>query len=325
MRIGITSTIPLEVVLAAGHTLVDLNNVFMASPSPAALVEAAERSGFPRTSCGWIKGIYGALKELRPVDAVVAVTGGDCSNTHALAETLVLDGMSIIPFSYPAERSRELLEAEMERFASAFGVTLRMAEETRRSIEPLRRKLDELDRLLAAGALPAADYHLLALSASDLASDPSSYERELDSALRAARRARPRREGLPVALLGVPPIITDLFDLLEDASLRVVFDEIPRQFTMTWREGDIVEQYLAYTYPYGMSGRMMDIRRECALRGVRAVVHYTQSFCFRGIEDVVLRRLVGLPVLTVEGDAPAPGDERLRLRVESFAEVVAGG
>ncbi|RKY21976.1 MAG: 2-hydroxyacyl-CoA dehydratase [Planctomycetota bacterium] len=325
MRVGITSTIPLEIVLAAGHTLVDLNNVFMASPSPAALVEAAERSGFPRTSCGWIKGIYGALKELRPVDAVVAVTGGDCSNTHALAETLVLDGMAIIPFSYPAERSRELLEAEMERFASAFGVTLRMAEEARRSIEPLRRKLDELDRLLAAGVLPAADYHLLALSASDLASDPASYERELDSALRAARRARPRRDGLPVALLGVPPIITDLFDLLEDASLRVVFDEIPRQFAMTWREGDIVEQYLAYTYPYGMSGRMMDIRRECALRGVKAVVHYTQSFCFRGIEDVVLRRLVGLPVLTVEGDAPAAGDERLRLRVESFAEVVAGG
>ncbi|RLB69432.1 MAG: 2-hydroxyacyl-CoA dehydratase, partial [Deltaproteobacteria bacterium] len=34
MKIGITSTIPVEVVLAAGHTPCDLNNIFISASDP---------------------------------------------------------------------------------------------------------------------------------------------------------------------------------------------------------------------------------------------------------------------------------------------------
>jgi len=50
-RVGITTTIPCEVLLAAGLRPVDLNNVFVSDPDPARLVEEAERRGFPSNIC----------------------------------------------------------------------------------------------------------------------------------------------------------------------------------------------------------------------------------------------------------------------------------
>ena len=64
-RVGFTTTIPVEVVLAAGLTPVDLNNLFIADPGARALAAEAEASGFPRTICTWIKGIYAALQHHR--------------------------------------------------------------------------------------------------------------------------------------------------------------------------------------------------------------------------------------------------------------------
>ena len=60
-RVGLTTTIPVEVVLAANLTPVDLNNLFIADPLALARVSQAEAAGFPRTLCAWIKGIYAAL------------------------------------------------------------------------------------------------------------------------------------------------------------------------------------------------------------------------------------------------------------------------
>ena len=41
-RIGMTTTVPVEVILAAGHVPVDLNNVFITGSEPMRQVEAAE-------------------------------------------------------------------------------------------------------------------------------------------------------------------------------------------------------------------------------------------------------------------------------------------
>ncbi len=48
-RIGFTSTIPVEAVLAAGLVPVDLNNAFVTHDGRSDLIEIAERAGFPAT------------------------------------------------------------------------------------------------------------------------------------------------------------------------------------------------------------------------------------------------------------------------------------
>ena len=63
-RVGFTTTIPVEVLLAGGRVPVDLNNVFIGAGNPAEYVRHAEADGFPRNSCGWIKGIYGIVRLL---------------------------------------------------------------------------------------------------------------------------------------------------------------------------------------------------------------------------------------------------------------------
>jgi len=99
--IGITTTVPTEVLLAAGYQPVDLNNLFISDPDPERLVDIAERAGFPINCCTWIKGIYGVVMD-QGIDTVLCVTSGDCSNTIMLMEVLKLKGCNVIPFSYPA-------------------------------------------------------------------------------------------------------------------------------------------------------------------------------------------------------------------------------
>jgi benzoyl-CoA reductase/2-hydroxyglutaryl-CoA dehydratase subunit BcrC/BadD/HgdB len=62
-RIGFTTTIPLEILVAAKRQPVDLNNLFITSGRSHELIEEAELAGFPRNVCGWIKGIYAAVLE----------------------------------------------------------------------------------------------------------------------------------------------------------------------------------------------------------------------------------------------------------------------
>ena len=72
-KIGITSTIPVEVVLAAGDVPVDLNNVFINDPDPARFIRYAEDAGYPRNICCWIKGLFGLVMQTRCADAVIAL------------------------------------------------------------------------------------------------------------------------------------------------------------------------------------------------------------------------------------------------------------
>ena len=84
----------------------------------------------------------------------------------------------------------------------------------------------------------------------------------------------------------------------------------------------LTEQYREYTYPYSFFERLKDIRWEVARRQARGVVHYVQSFCFRQIEDILLREEVDLPVLTLEGDEPGPLDGRTKIRIQAFLEML---
>ena len=144
--IGITSTIPVEIIFAAGMVPVDLNNIFITSPQAAAWVEEAEEDGFPRTLCSWIKGIYAALKHRPDIRRVIAVTQGDCSNTQALTEILLHQGIEVHHFNYPYDRDPELLKKNLEGLMETFGVSWSKVNRVKKRMASIRRLLACLDR-----------------------------------------------------------------------------------------------------------------------------------------------------------------------------------
>ena len=87
-------------------------------------------------------------------------------------------------------------------------------------------------------------------------------------------------------------------------------------------EDDIVKTYLNFTYPYDIYRRIEDINNNIKLRNLDGIIHYTQSFCFRGIEDIVLRKKLDIPILTIEGDKPGELDSRTKLRIEAFIDML---
>lgn len=323
MKIGMTTTVPVEVILAAGHTPVDLNNVFITSPDAAGMVAQAEVDGYPRTSCAWIKGIYtAALRERIPT--VIAVTQGDCAQTHAMIETLGEEGVRIIPFAYPYDRDEELLRLQIQRLCEHLGVSWEQAEAQRERLRPLREKIAELDRLTwRDGLVNGRENHYYQVSCSDFNGSPERFEAEVDDFLASARERAPREASVRIGVAGVPTIYSDLYEFIEGLDASVVLNEIQRQFTMADRlDCGLLEQYRRYTYPYQLAGRIEDLRRQIELRRIDGLIHYTQAFCFRQIQDLLLKRHLDVPVLTVEGEGPARLDARTRLRLEAFVETL---
>ncbi|MEZ4483073.1 MAG: 2-hydroxyacyl-CoA dehydratase [Syntrophotaleaceae bacterium] len=144
--VGFTTTIPLEILIAAGRRPLDLNNVFITDPACHDLIDEAEMAGFPRNSCGWIKGLYGATLR-RGIQEIIAVTEGDCSNTKALMEVLQLHGVNTVPFAFPYDRSAATLAHEIDKLADHFGVSPEQIETARQHLNQVRRKVHEIDRL----------------------------------------------------------------------------------------------------------------------------------------------------------------------------------
>jgi benzoyl-CoA reductase/2-hydroxyglutaryl-CoA dehydratase subunit BcrC/BadD/HgdB len=321
-RVGFTSTIPLEVLVAAGAVPVDLNNIFITHPDKNNLVEDAELAGFPRNVCAWIKGIYSAVVA-SGVTEMVAVTEGDCSYAKALMEVLSLQGVRVQPFAYPAGREPEPLRSEIEKLMAHFGVGWDDVNCAKARLDRIRRKVHEIDRLSwQEDRVTGEENHYFQVCTSDMNGDPDAFEAEVDTFLAEAARRPARKERLRLALLGVPPIVSGLYGFLEQRNARVVFNETQRQFAMPYRIADLVEQYRAYTYPYDIFHRIEDIAREVEARRIDGVIHYVQSFCFRQIEDMVIRKSIPLPILTLEGDKPGEVDARTKIRVEGFLELL---
>lgn len=322
-KVGITTTVPAEVIYAAEWVPVDLNNVFITDENPQALVEEAELAGYPRNLCAWIKGIYSTVLKHRDIQTIVAVTQGDCSNTHALMETLQLAGIEVVPFAFPYDRDPDLLRLQIEKMMSFFGVSWKQVQVTKERLDRVRSRVWELDRLTwEENRVGGWENHLYQVSCSDFNGDPEKFAVEVDDFVKQAQAAPPREEELRLGYIGVPPIVGELYQYLEERGARVVFNETQRQFTMPFETGDLVEQYRLYTYPYGIFFRLEDIRREAATRKLDGIIHYAQSFCFRQIEDLIIRKKIDLPVLTLEGDKPNRLDARTRMRLDVFLDML---
>jgi benzoyl-CoA reductase/2-hydroxyglutaryl-CoA dehydratase subunit BcrC/BadD/HgdB len=322
--VGLTSTVPVEILFASGARPVDLNNVFITSESPEELLAQAESAGFAHNVCAWIKGLYSVVMN-HGIKTVLAVTGGDCSNTIALAEVLSHRGVRIVPFAYPLSMDRGFLMNQMEALRHEFHTTWSDIKRVKARLDRIRDKLAELDRLtFEKNVVSGFDNHLFLVSSSDFASDPDGFEKKLDLFMAEARGRTPMKEEIRLGYLGVPPIFPQIYDYIESLGARVVFNEVQRQFSMPFHEKDIVEQYLRYTYPYEVRGRIEDIRRAITERHLDGVIHYTQTFCHRQIYDILLRESLSVPILTLEGDRPGRIDSRTAVRVETFIEILRG-
>jgi benzoyl-CoA reductase/2-hydroxyglutaryl-CoA dehydratase subunit BcrC/BadD/HgdB len=322
--VGFTTSIPVEVLVAAGRRPVDLNNAFISSQDAHLFVQRAERNGFPSTCCAWMRGIYGVLPTLE-VEEVIAVVRGDCSQTQALMEVLQMEGTRVYPFAYPYDRTVQAMQEEIQKLRDHFGARDRDVEEVKRHLDRIRRKLIDLDELTWRHHLvTGGENHAFLVASSDMRGDPWAFEREVDAFLEEARQRVPSPGDVSVRLgyLGVPPIWRDLYEAIERPGVRVVFNEIQRQFSMPCLAPEIEQQYLLFTYPYAIFFRLEDIQRETVRRGLDGFIHYAQAFCFRQIEDKILRHYLSKPVLTIEGDRPEPLDGRTRTRIEAFLEML---
>ena len=257
------------------------------------------------------------------IKTVVAVTGGDCSNTIALGELLARKGVKVISFEYPFNRDREALLVQMEKLRESVSTTWSKIEAVKARLDRIREKLKRLDQLsYRKNVITGFENHMYLVSSSDFNGDPDEFEKNLDNFLIVAKNREPAKHEIRLGYLGVPPIFSQFYEYIESLNARVVFNEVQRQFSMPFEKKDILDQYLEYTYPYDISGRLRDIEQAIYERKLDGLIHYTQTFCYRQIYDIVLRESVPVPILTLEGDRPGSIDSQTALRIETFVEML---
>ena len=186
-KIGFTTTIPIEVIIAAKKTPVDLNNIYITHFDQKALLEHAERDGFPRNVCSWIKGIYGVVLH-KDISEVIAVTQGDCSNAQALMETLQLQGIKVIPFFFPYDKDPALLSLSLKKLMEHFEITEDECLLTKEVLDKIRTKVHLLDKLTwQENIVSGEENHYYQVSASDMNQNPQLYENEIDVFLKSIK------------------------------------------------------------------------------------------------------------------------------------------
>jgi benzoyl-CoA reductase/2-hydroxyglutaryl-CoA dehydratase subunit BcrC/BadD/HgdB len=323
--IGFTTSIPVEFVFASKLNPVDLNNIFISNDNSDELIDIAEKAGFPRSTCSWIKGIYSAVKKNENIKKVINVVEGDCSNTKALMEVLEYEGVECIAFAYPKDKNYENLKKEMKKLSDFLKIDIEEGIKIKKELINVRKNLEYYDELTwKYNKVSGFDNHYWLVSSSDFFGDFKKFNELLKDEIKKAKSSEEKKESIRLGYIGVPPIFKDIYKSIEEMDARVVYNEIQRQFTMydSNKEEDIVKSYLNYTYPYDLNGRLEDIKNQIKKRNLNGIIHYTQAFCFRGIEDILVRKELDIPVLTIEGDRPGKVDARTKLRIEAFIDML---
>ena len=320
--IGITTTIPIEIVYAAGYIPIDLNNIFICDNAPDALVDFAELKGLPRNTCAWIKGLYAATMKTG-IKKIIGVVQGDCSNNQALIELLQTEGIETIPFSYPHNRDKDFLYHQLCLLAKTLGIDLKVAQQMKTILDKVRKTVHEIDRLTwEDDKVTGEENHIWNVSTSDLMGD---YELFGKKALEFLENANARSElnyDIRLGYIGVPPICCDLYSFLGKLRVHVVFNEVQRQFSMPYHTQTLTEQYVHYTYPFDIFYHIKDIQKEIEQRKIEGIIHYVQSFCHRQIYDRLIRKYINIPILTLDCDQPGRLSGSMRTRIEAFIEML---
>lgn len=323
-KIGLTTTVPVEVLITAGYTPVDLNNLFITSNNYLSYIEIAEKEGFPKSLCAWIKGIYGACVQ-NNIKEIVGVIEGDCSNTKALTEVLESKGIKIYPFSYPQTHNLKDLENEIQKFIKLFGVSYEEVERTRQKLNEIRELAIQLDKLTYIDSkITGFENHLYQVSLSDFNKDPKKFQEELKSFIKESKSRKTVNKKIRLGYIGVPPMTSDLYEFVEKFDASFVYNEVQREFAFPRYKStnNIFEQYYDYTYPYDIKYRMNEIKKQIKDRKLDGIIHYTQAFCYRAIENMILKENIDIPIINIEGDKLNSLDARTKLRLEAFLDML---
>ncbi|MCG8542437.1 MAG: 2-hydroxyacyl-CoA dehydratase [Clostridia bacterium] len=323
-KVGLTTTIPVEVLITAKMIPIDLNNIFVTSNRAKEYIENAELEGFPRNLCSWIKGLFSVALE-NDINQIIGVYEGDCSNTGALLEVWRMKGHRVVPFAFPKGRNIEDMRREITSLMNAFNVTLEEVERVKRELHFIRKRVQYLDELtFRHNRATGFENHLWQVCCSDFNGDYRKFSEDLEEMITIIEGRQPREDEIRLGYIGVPPIFSNIYDTIEDCGARVVYNEVQRAFSMADFdiEDSIHHMYLNFTYPYGIEFRLEEIKRQIELRDLDGIIHYVQAFCYKGIEDIVVKHKLDIPILTIEGDLPGSLDARTRLRIESFIDML---
>lgn len=323
-RVGFTTTIPVELVYAADCVPVDLNNIFIADPRSREMVADAEREGFSQNVCAWVKGLHAALRE-HEITEVVGVIEGDCSQNAALLDIWRAENITVYPFSFSQKRGDEFIrdfEHELSALARALGADLGRAQELKVEFDRIRALVAKIDELaVIKGCVTSTELFDAQLVLTDFGGDPVACENSLAAKLAELEQRGSDNSRVRLGVVGVPTILDDLWDGIEDCGGRVIYHEVPHQFSLADGIGKpIAQAFAGYTYSCGALERIAEIKKQAEKRGLRGIIHYTQSFCHRQLHDILLRREMDIPVLTIEADRPGAVDGRTRTRIEAFLE-----
>ncbi|MCY6371100.1 2-hydroxyacyl-CoA dehydratase family protein [Clostridium ganghwense] len=324
-KIGLTTTVPVEVLLAAGYTPVDLNNLFIISEDYSRYIDIAERDGFPKSLCAWIKGIYGACVE-NDIKEIVGVMEGDCSNTKVLIEVLELRGVKVYQFSFPHSHKKEDVHKEIDKFMSIFNVSLEEVEKVRNRLNKIRELAKEIDELTyISNKASGFENHLYQVSLSDLNGNIDTFEEELTKVISKIKERKSNKKKLRLGYIGVPPMTGDIYEFVENFNAQFVYNEVQREFAFPRADKalNIYEQYYDYTYPYDTNFRIKELKKQINERKLDGIIHYTQAFCYRAVEDIVLKQKLDIPILNIEGDKLNTLDARTKLRLEAFLDMLS--
>ncbi|MDP4179157.1 MAG: 2-hydroxyacyl-CoA dehydratase, partial [Bacillota bacterium] len=287
-------------------------------------IDMAERDGFPKSLCAWIKGLYGVCID-HNIEEIVGVVEGDCSNTKALIEVLSQKGIKVYPFSFPHSHKKEDVKREIEKFMDYFGVSLSEVEKVRQRLNKVRELSHEIDKLTYIdGKSSGFENHLFQVSLSDCNGDVNSFESDLKEAVSNIRKRESHHKKIRLGYIGVPPMTGDIYEYVEKFNAEIIYNEVQREFAFPRADKakDIFEQYYDYTYPFDINYRIDEIRRQIDERKLDAIIHYTQAFCYRAVEDIVLKKKLNIPILNIEGDKLNMLDARTKLRLEAFLDML---
>ncbi|GAA0746878.1 2-hydroxyacyl-CoA dehydratase family protein [Clostridium oceanicum] len=323
-KIGLTTTVPVEVIIAASYIPVDLNNIFVMSKDYKEYIDIAERDGFPKSMCAWIKGLYGACLK-NNIKKIVGVMEGDCSNTKVLIEVLKSKGIEVYPFSFPHTHKEEDVKIEIDKFMNLFKVNLNQVENVRKRLNKIRILAKELDYLTyGESKVTGFENHVHQVSFSDFNGDFNKFHNDLKDKIEKIKKRKSVIKKVRLGYIGVPPMTGDIYEFVEKLDSSFVYNEVQREFAFPRANEalDIYSQYYNYTYPYDIDFRIKDIKRQIKERKLDAIIHYTQAFCHRAVDHIILKERLNIPILNIEGDKNNRLDARTKLRLEAFIDMV---
>jgi benzoyl-CoA reductase/2-hydroxyglutaryl-CoA dehydratase subunit BcrC/BadD/HgdB len=207
-----------------------------------------------------------------------------------------------------------------------FDVTPKAVEEVRQRLSNVRRLAKEVDeQTYVDGKATGFENHLYQIMLSDLNGNLEELENMMSQKLEDIKKRQPCKRKIRLGYIGVPPMTCDIYEYVEKFNAGFVYNEVQREFAFPRADiaKDIVQQYHDYTYPYDINFRLQEIKKQIIERKIDAVVHYTQAFCYRAIEDIIIKKELDVPVLTIEGDKLNQLDSRTKLRLEAFLDMMS--